>query len=93
MEEGRGMIRMRKKPAIMGSDVPRESRRRNEEIFSANATCAMTENINADNPNPDTTRPVAVARCVQQKNFHLVCSKDHFFPLDDVPLRLGNSLR
>jgi hypothetical protein len=64
-DEGIGMILIRKHPAIMGSDVPRESNRRNEEIFSANATCAMMENMNADNPKPDTTRPVAVARCVR----------------------------
>jgi hypothetical protein len=64
VDEGSGMILIRKDPTIMGSDVPRDSKRRNEETFSANATCAMMENMNADNPKPDTTRPVAVARCV-----------------------------
>jgi len=54
----------------MGRDVPRERRSRKDEMFPANTACATTEKKNADNPNPDMTIPVVVARC-QSK---IVCS-------------------
>jgi len=54
----------------MGRDVPRERRSRKDEMFPANTACATTEKKKADNPNPDMTIPVVVARC-QSK---IVCS-------------------
>lgn len=59
------MGRTKKKPSIMGSDVPTARTSRNSDVFPGNMTCAMVENRKAESPKPDMTSPVVVARCTQ----------------------------
>ena len=54
---------MKKKPSIIGSDVPRASTRRKSDVFPGNRTCEIVEKKNADSPDPDTTTPTTVERC------------------------------
>jgi hypothetical protein len=46
----------------MGIVVPRARTKRKSDVFPGKSVCAIVEKKNADNPNPDTTRPVTVAR-------------------------------
>jgi hypothetical protein len=57
------MGRTRKKPMIIGSEVPRASTIRKADVFPANNKWDMLEKKKADNPKPLMTRPVVDARC------------------------------
>jgi hypothetical protein len=56
-----GTRRTMKKPRIMGSVVPSARTRRKDDTSPGNKVCAIVENMNAESPNPETTRPVTVA--------------------------------
>lgn len=56
-EFGKGIVRTRKKPIIIGKDEPRDRRRRKEDVSSVRSRA----NKNADNPKPERTIPVVVA--------------------------------
>ena len=58
---GRGIGRTKKKPIIIGSEVPKDKSKRNSDVSPGYAMCAMVENKNADKPKPERTRPVVDA--------------------------------
>jgi hypothetical protein len=62
-EGGSGMGRTKKKPRIIGSDVPRARRRRKYEVFPPKRACPTAEKKNAERPKPDNTKLVVVDRC------------------------------
>jgi hypothetical protein len=45
-----------------GKEVPRERRRRNDDVFPGKNHCARVENKKADRPKPESTKPTVVAR-------------------------------
>ena len=63
---GKGIGRTKKKPMIIGADVPRARSRRKEDV-SPGKKCETVEKKNADRPKPDMTSPVVEARCTRSK--------------------------
>lgn len=61
---------MKKKPTIMGIDVPRARRRRKDEVSPGKTVCAIVEKKNADSPKPDITSPVVEARYTKGYEAH-----------------------
>jgi hypothetical protein len=59
---GSGIGRTRKKPSIIGNDVPSARTRRKDEVLPANKACDNVEKKNAERPKPDNTKPVVVVR-------------------------------
>jgi hypothetical protein len=59
---------MKKKPTIIGIDVPRARSRRKEDVSPGKKTCVTVEKKKADRPKPDMTSPVVEARYTRRKN-------------------------
>ena len=60
---GKGIGFTKKKPKIMGKDVPIARTNRKDDVSPGNATWAKVENTNAESPNPERTRLVETVRC------------------------------
>jgi len=60
--DGRGIIRTKKNPKIMGIDVPSPSTSRKSDVLPGKSVCEIDEKKNAESPNPDMTRPTVTAR-------------------------------
>lgn len=68
------MGRTRKKPRIIGSDVPIANRSRKDDVSPAKNAWEMVENKKADRPKPEITSPLADARMRSGKVFAMVLS-------------------
>jgi hypothetical protein len=60
--EGRGIRRTKKKPKIIGIEVPSPSTSKKSDVLPGKSMCEMEEKKNADSPKPDMTRPTGIAR-------------------------------
>jgi hypothetical protein len=54
------MGQTKKKPRIIGSDVPKARRRRKDEVSPPKRACPTAEKKNAERPKPDNTKLVVV---------------------------------
>jgi hypothetical protein len=69
----------------MGSDVPRASRRRKEDVFVCKADDRQP-NKKADNPKPDKTIPVVVALALSGKLFAVALTEPDRPPPPPAPV-------
>jgi hypothetical protein len=60
--EGRGIIRTKKNPKIIGIAVPSASTSRKSDVLPGKSACEMDEKKKAESPKPDMTTPTVTAR-------------------------------
>jgi len=60
--DGRGIIRTKKNPKIIGIAVPSASTSRKSDVLPGKSVCEIDEKKNAESPKPDMTRPTVTAR-------------------------------